>query len=179
MKVFGLGNKGDTIVEVLIVLAILSFAITISYSSATRSLEDARQSEENSYATELAQSQIEAIRSAVNSSDNTSTGSISNLNVNGVTDGSGVVQPFCMYQGSAWPTSSTKCQITDGAGGVTYSLNDTLTLSPAQQSDPYSSIFPLFPFQKLNTFQVYVKWPDALGQGYDTTTLFYRVYPPS
>lgn len=57
-----LNIRGDTIVEVMIVLAVLGLAIGISYATANRSLLNARQAQENSEATQLVQSQIEGLR---------------------------------------------------------------------------------------------------------------------
>lgn len=57
-----LNNRGDTIVEVLIVLAVLGLAIGISYATANRSLLNARQAQESSEASVLLQSQLEALR---------------------------------------------------------------------------------------------------------------------
>src|ERR1035437_6822003 len=94
MKTFS--ERGDTIIEVMIVLAVLSFAIIIGYSSANRSLADARQSEQNSYAAELAQSQIEQIRNTVINSVATTSGNISNFNVQEMSGAQ-----FCMSNGSA------------------------------------------------------------------------------
>jgi type II secretory pathway pseudopilin PulG len=54
--------RGDTIVEVMIVLAILGAAIGTSYAIATRSLNGARQAEEHSEALGLVQGQIESLR---------------------------------------------------------------------------------------------------------------------
>jgi prepilin-type N-terminal cleavage/methylation domain-containing protein len=56
------GQRGDTIVEVMVVLAVLGLAIGISYSTANRSLLNTRQAQESSQATELVQSQVEALR---------------------------------------------------------------------------------------------------------------------
>lgn len=53
---------GDTIVEVMIVLAVLGFAISISYATANRSLLNARQAQENSQASEIVQAQFENLR---------------------------------------------------------------------------------------------------------------------
>lgn len=55
-------ERGDTIVEVMVVLAVLGLAISISYATANRSLLNARQAQENAQATALAQSQIESLR---------------------------------------------------------------------------------------------------------------------
>jgi prepilin-type N-terminal cleavage/methylation domain-containing protein len=57
-----INQAGDTIVEVMVVLAILGLAISVSYATANRSLLNTRQAQENSQATELVQSQIEALR---------------------------------------------------------------------------------------------------------------------
>lgn len=57
-----LRQRGDTIVEVLIVLAVLGLAMSISYATATRSLLQAREAQENGVATVLLQSQIERLR---------------------------------------------------------------------------------------------------------------------
>ncbi len=55
-------NAGDTIVEVMVVLAVLGLAIGISYATASRSLTNTRSSQENSSATELLKSQVEVLR---------------------------------------------------------------------------------------------------------------------
>lgn len=160
-----LTKKGDTIVEVMIVLAILSFAITIAYASASRSLADSRQSEENSYAAELGQAQVEQIRSAVVSSTPDPTGHISNF----VNESSS--QTFCMNQGVAVLSSVASTMspnpCTPVNGGATYTLIDTLT-----QTGSFSTGLPVY------LFQVDITWLDTLGQGQDTVSVFYKVYPP-
>jgi len=57
-----LGNRGDTIVEVMIVLAVLGLAIGISYATANSSLLATKGAQENSQATAILQSQIESLR---------------------------------------------------------------------------------------------------------------------
>lgn len=59
-----LNNRGDTIVEVLIVLAILGFAFGTSTGIATRSLHQSRTAEEHSQALGLLNTQLEQLRSA-------------------------------------------------------------------------------------------------------------------
>jgi type II secretory pathway pseudopilin PulG len=167
MKIFN--ERGDTIVEVMVVLAILSFAVIISYSTANRSLRDAQQSEQNSTATELAQSQVEQIRSMVLSSNNSNTGAISNL----TSEENYNQEPFCMNNGTQTPGACTYTAIEAGGTGVSYSVSDTLYQPP-----PQASFQSGFPDIYLNEFQVQVTWPDALGEGTDTVTLSYRAYPP-
>ena len=62
-----LNQRGDTIVEVLIVLAVVGLALGLSYSTANRSLLGTRSAEENSQATALLQGQLEDLRSLANS----------------------------------------------------------------------------------------------------------------
>lgn len=60
-------QRGDTIVEVMIVLAVVGLALGLSYSTANRSLIGTRTAEENSQATALLQGQVEDLRSLANS----------------------------------------------------------------------------------------------------------------
>lgn len=55
-------SAGDTIVEVMISLAILGLALGISYSTATGSLRALRQSQESATAASLLQAQAERLR---------------------------------------------------------------------------------------------------------------------
>lgn len=56
-----LNSRGDSIIEVLIVIAILMIIISGGYTIATRSLNGIRASQERSEATKIAEGQIEAI----------------------------------------------------------------------------------------------------------------------
>lgn len=57
-----LQQKGDTIVEVLIALAILSLAFVISYATASSALIDSQNSQEHSMALEYLDTQAELLR---------------------------------------------------------------------------------------------------------------------
>lgn len=66
MKKLRLNNSsGDTIVEVLIVLAVLSLSFAISYATANGGLNKAQNSQEHSQALGVINSQIELLRTAV------------------------------------------------------------------------------------------------------------------
>ncbi len=56
-----LAERGDTIIEVMVVLAVLGLAISISYATANTSLLAAREAEESSEATQMLQSQAESL----------------------------------------------------------------------------------------------------------------------
>lgn len=55
-------SRGDTIVEVMIALSILSFALTTAYSTVNRSMQSARNSQEHSEALQYLNSQVELAR---------------------------------------------------------------------------------------------------------------------
>lgn len=55
-------NRGDTIVEVLLALAVLGSVIVGAYSIATRSLNGVRVAQERSEATKIAEGQIESLK---------------------------------------------------------------------------------------------------------------------
>lgn len=56
-------QSGDTIVEVLIAMAVASLVLGSSYAVANRTMANTRQAQEHSEATEIANEQIEAIAS--------------------------------------------------------------------------------------------------------------------
>ncbi len=63
-KQHSLGHAGDTIVEVLIVLAVLGLSFAISYATANHGLIQARNAQEHSEALGIINSQVELIRAA-------------------------------------------------------------------------------------------------------------------
>lgn len=62
MRVIKINQKGDTIIEVLICLAILGFVLTLAYSIGTRSLGSIRSSQERTEALKIAEGQLEQIK---------------------------------------------------------------------------------------------------------------------
>ncbi|HEY5152731.1 MAG TPA: type II secretion system protein [Candidatus Saccharimonadales bacterium] len=142
-----LNRAGDTIVEVMVVLAILGLAISISYATANRSLLNARQAQENSEATELIQSQIEALRTLTSVTD------VPNIF-------NPALQNYCLVPTGVAPNikytnaSGASCNM----GSVPYQINITYSTAPT------------------DTFTVTATWPDVLGEGNDTVTTIYRLH---
>lgn len=111
---------GDTIVEVMIALAILTLTLGGAYYSASLSLRNDSSSQEHSEATELAQSQIEALwaraqtESPFLSSDSTGT---------------------CLDTSSLQPQAANYCNFDNSGspncaasnGGFCYTITDQLT----------------------------------------------------
>ena len=54
--------RGDTIIEVMIAMAILGLVLSFAYASAARSLKMAQDAQERRYATRLAESQVELMK---------------------------------------------------------------------------------------------------------------------
>lgn len=156
-------QRGDTIVEVMIVLAVLGLAIGISYATANRSLLNARQAQENSEATEYVQAQIENLRVLAPNSTPANLSLATNIFRQTV--------PFCIKNLSANPpieTTAANCTF-GGAGGFSYSVL-------IYNCDKYSTA----PCSGLpggsDTMVIQAQWPDVMGQGTDTVTQAYRVH---
>jgi prepilin-type N-terminal cleavage/methylation domain-containing protein len=144
-------QAGDTIVEVMIVLAVLSLALSISYATANRSLLDTRQAQENSEASELAESQVEGLRT---------------LSVVGDTPNIFQAGPYCLSQTIPY-TIPASCDVTLSGESFAYHIAITVT---GNLSPPTDTSNP-------PTFTIIVSWPDVEGQGTnDTVTLSYRLY---
>jgi type II secretory pathway pseudopilin PulG len=84
---------GDTIVEVMVVLAILGLTLTLSYATANHSLLAARQAQENSQASQLLQSQLELVRYLAPSTDFSTFGPSFCINPNPPINTASVVHP--------------------------------------------------------------------------------------
>jgi prepilin-type N-terminal cleavage/methylation domain-containing protein len=156
-----LGNRGDTIIEIMIVLAILALAISVAYSTASRSLLNARQAHENTEATRLAETQIERLRLMRNNPaagpDNiyttapklycvNSTNNKININTN---------DPYAPLA-------------TDDTGGCTQLGRYFVSVCYKTCSNPLDD----------RTFTVMVTWDDVLGQGKDSVRIPYRLPAP-
>ncbi len=156
------GQSGDTIVEVMIVLAVLGLAIGISYATANRSLLNARQAQEASLATEVVQSQVELLQTLAGG------GSIYNNQTFCVTGtgSSAAVFPLTNTQAANPPDSlPSNCML---AEANRYGV--TITWSGATGN-------PLNPTtDALDKFTVKASWDDVEGQGVDTATLVERIH---
>ena len=142
-------QAGDTIIEVMIVLAVLGLAIGLSYVTANRSLLNLRQAEENSAATGLVQSQIESLRylSTVPSPD-----VAHNIFPNPAV-------PFCI------DTSNN-----------TVVRNPTPNAGPCYVDTRYNILINYVAGGGTDTFKVTVTWPDVRGDVDDVVTTYYRVH---
>ncbi len=172
-KIKMLDAKGDTIVEVMVVLAVLGLAISVSYATANRSLLNTRQAEENAQATAFAQSQIEALRYlAPNAAADPSNDIFSQSGLFCIDTSNNVVptspheNDYSNFSGSnSYPASCTN-------SGLPYHMA-VANCTPSNITDPAVTAICN---GAQGTFVAQVMWPDVEGQGNDTVTLFYRVY---
>ena len=158
-----MNQKGDTIIEVMIVLAVLSLSLSISYATADRSLLNTRQAQESSMAAELAQSQVESLIPLINypasSPNNIFLGNPSKY--------------FCISAGSVVPENNLNPNnLTDIAGATTpYE-------TPCNTGLYFISINESIPND--DTFEVKVTWNDVENTGpnssQDQVTLDYRAH---
>ena len=143
-------TKGDTIVEVLISLAILTMVLGGAYYTANQSFRNDRDAQEHSEALTIAQTQVESLRVLGN-----------NLRGNP-----------CIVNGSP----SSNCQV---ASNDTSSFNiNCLTSAPycytVKITDEGSvKVGPATASTLLTTYKVNVSWP-ALSGGTDNVSLYYR-----
>lgn len=154
-------QAGDTIVEVMIVLAVLGLAIGISFSTANRSLLDARQAQENAQATERLQAQIENLRTMAANQPTLPNGS---PNPDYIFQPAG--QHFCTYNNASGYHVQ---QITAGPPPAACHTDNLYDVNIVYVAAGPSIIG--------GTFSLVGTWPDVQGQGNDTVTLSYRYYP--
>lgn len=152
MRRQALRNRGDTIIEVMIVLAVLGLAITMSYTTANRSLLATRQAQENARATQLLYSQIEQMRLLAAVPSPSPTQNIFRA----------VGAPFCVTVVSGvyavLDTTAPACLVDN-----LYRLSITHTDNPAAG--------------RPNTFTLTATWLDASGRENSTVTMNYRIHP--
>ncbi len=138
--------RGDTIVEVLIVLAVLGLAIGVSYATANSSLQTTRAAQEDSQATELLQSQLEAMRSLAS------------------TDAANIFQSgsaFCIN--SAFTTVVDTSLVSPAPACVQDNLY-TVNINYVN-----NAVTP-------DTFTLVATWPDIHGSVQDSETMVYRMH---
>ncbi|MDQ3065271.1 MAG: prepilin-type N-terminal cleavage/methylation domain-containing protein [bacterium] len=147
-------NRGDTIVEVLIAVAIISLVLAVTYSTMTRNIATMRDNQERSEAARLAQGQLEALKAAWATTPGQSS----------VTSrwGSG----FCM---------SGSVAVSTGSGTVTTdaSLDNLTAYDPQCTSNFYSRGIRYNSTSKV--FTIYTRW-DRIGDGRRSETVIaYRL----
>lgn len=146
-------QAGDTIVEVIIAVAVISSLLVGAYTVTERSARAVRDSEEHTQALQLLQGQVELLRSAA------STGALRSL--------PNLTTPFCFRSDgtAAQPvTPTTYCSGTSASDPVHYTL---------QISCPSGGVCPKA-VPDTTSFQLTTTWP-AIDGNTASVGLFYKV----
>lgn len=150
---FKLGQRGDTIVEVLICIGIISLILTGAYVTTHRSSTGVRNSQEHAEALKLVESQLEQVRANV---------------TDGVGDVFTAATPFCMVD--AKPVSATvapssaKCVQNSGGNPTTGQPAYKLTIVRTASGDG-------------SLFTMKATWDSVTGAGQSQESMTYRLYP--
>ncbi|MGH7157761.1 MAG: type IV pilus modification PilV family protein [Candidatus Saccharimonadales bacterium] len=149
-------ERGDTIVEVLISISVVSLVLGGAYVTTNRSLLATRAAEERGNSLKLAESQVEQLKGLAKSDPE-------------VIFGSGTPMPFCISSSTGQPVlaesvsgeATADCKL--NASGVPTTTQPIYNVSVQRASDG-------------NTFTVTNEWVDASGRITDNLRLIYRVY---
>lgn len=141
-----LRERGDTITEVLIAIAVVSLVLGGAYVTANRSLQNTRDAEERSNALKVAEGQVEQLKY------------LSSANPAALF-GASVPASFCISGGTSVASSTAPCRVnsTGAATTVEPAYNISITRSG-------------------NTFTVRSVWTKVGGHAQNSVELKYRVY---
>jgi prepilin-type N-terminal cleavage/methylation domain-containing protein len=175
IKAKNLSNRGDTIVEVLIAIAIVSVILVGAFVTSNKSTQAVRNSQEHAEAAQLLKSQIEQARIIIENSSSDLTDPLETSNTlfcidvtqsvptlvpfNGSYPGNGAaLKPIAGDVFSAYPANCRKTQ-----GGYSYNV---------AVENSKTSTAGLLP----NTLLFHARW-DSLGGGHNEVTFSYRDHP--
>jgi prepilin-type N-terminal cleavage/methylation domain-containing protein len=140
-------QRGDTIVEVLIAMAVITMVLAGAYVVTNRSLSATRSAQERTIALKLAESQLEQVKAlAAASPDNIF--------------GAAAPSPFCISNvGAVVDATNAACAV------------DTVGAPTTKQP-----LFRISVARSGNDFVLTETWADVNGRNSDTLQLRYRVY---
>lgn len=121
-KLRSLGERGDTIVEVLIAVTIISMVLGGAYVTTNRNVQTSRNTEEQSSALKLAESQIEQLKGIVN----TDPGKVFDS----------PYSSFCIFENVLYESGNDNCTV-DSKGGQTGS-QPQYRLATTKSSDTFT-----------------------------------------
>jgi prepilin-type N-terminal cleavage/methylation domain-containing protein len=149
IKPQNLHQRGDTLVEVLVCIAILSLILGGAFILTNRSLQSTRSAQERVNAVKLVEAQLERIKNLAN--DPATSDQIF---------GSGVPASYCL----------------DQSGAVVDASNAACHMGPDGTATATEPIFNLSVSRSGNTFTVNNVWNSVTGRSQETIQMKYRVY---
>ncbi|MET1033162.1 MAG: type II secretion system protein [Candidatus Saccharimonadales bacterium] len=143
-----LAERGDTVVEVLISIAVVSLVLGGAFVTANRSLQGTRDAQERQNALKMAEAQVEKIKYTAGATPQ-------------VIFGTSTPAAYCLLAGAALDESDTRCTF-DGNG-----------ISPASGQPTYDVTIT----RSGNLFTVRSTWTKIGTDRQNTVELKYRAYP--
>jgi len=170
MKSFVRSSRGDTIVEVLICITIISLVLVISYATANRNYRTMLDAQEHSSAEKLLERQSEMLKS------------YNTLNT-GVVDGHDAlfnhgIANFCMVQDGTDLTTKTNNGRTDIANSCAFNADSTQAAPGMEPAYSISTSVNTDPGANIGTgkvFKIVVTWDSIMG-GKAQESLNYGLY---
>lgn len=143
-------QRGDTIVEVLIAIAVISLVLGGAYVTTNRSLQATRAAQERVNALKLAESQIEQIKAMAANSPS-------------VLFGSATASAFCISKANGQPVAAgdAACEVTLSGDPAPSGVEPRFNISITRSS---------------NYFELTETWEDVSGRNTDSLQMRYRVY---
>ncbi len=160
MRKIRMNQNGDTIVEVMIAMAVASLVIGSAYSISNKSLANSRQAQEHSEAARIAQSQLEQIRQFARSS--TTSSLLFQDNKSFCIGTNGQLTEFTQISKVPDNDTTKYPSVCQNLGSVNYRVG--FLRNPENLPD------------NENTFTIYVTWDGATGKQ-DQVSMSYRAYP--
>lgn len=154
-----LHQKGDTIVEVLIAMAVLSLVLAGAYASARRSLNATIQANEHSTALKIAEEQQEKLKY------------LSTI----TTSGSGIYHPSYASTASFCVDGSLALQPATSSPTAAASATDLSVYTNPCKRDIGQVYYMAIGRDGSNVFTIYVRWHNIHGKGQDQVTLSYKL----
>lgn len=156
-----LGDIGDTIVEVLIALTVISLVLGGAYVSANRSLNNSRQAQERGEALKIVQSQVERLKFVASGSDDT-------IFI--------IPNTFCFDSNNTIHTATNPARVTNPPVDQD---NFSLYTSPNCKGQGLGQLFNISIERNTtnpNQFTAFARWDRVGGVGKEEVKLVYRVY---
>lgn len=161
-------QRGDTILEVLIAVAVLSFALATSYTMANRSVLSVRQAQERAESSKITNSQLERLKQYMSVPSQANlippAGSVFCVNADGTA--------IDVFSGPTPPTDAQTETFTE----FTASLDTTCKSSLGVE---YYSYIVRGTGSQQNTYTVHTRAFAVRGSRIEESTTVYRVYPDS
>lgn len=165
-------QRGDTILEVLIAVAVLSLVLTISFALSNRNTQGNRQAQERGEATKYTETQMELLKTYLAQTTTPSLPSPGSF--------------FCMKKDGSGPVNIS-LPVSDPTISNFSSFTNAYSnpaLSDCIEGDPSGVQFYSFierhngaDDSQKNTFTAHTKWLKVAGRGIDEASMVHRIYP--